>query len=295
MIRRLSPVAAQVLKVLPRKRLSWCLGQLAEVGAPPQLLDVLVEQFIETFHVDMREVADEGPFHSFDAFFTRRLREGARPVDPTPGAIVSPADGRLEAFGEVSGSLKLQIKGHEYGIEALLNGISDPTPYRGGQFAVIYLSPRDYHRVHAPVSGRIIEVVHIPGTLFPVNTIGVSHIKGLFARNERVAFVHDCEPGPVCSLMVGAIGVGRITTPFAQLETNRGPRLAEPMVHDCSERVRKGDELGVFHLGSTVILILSRSRASSLHWCQPMGAQLRVGEALSIPTSQNATEGAPSA
>lgn len=282
MIRNLAPVAAQLLKVMPRKRLSWCLGQLAEVGAPTPVLDALVAQFVDTFEVDLSEVAQTGPYGTFDAFFTRKLREGTRPIDPRPESLVSPADGRLEDFGEIDDDLSLVIKNHRYNLMQLLEGVAQPEQYRGGKFAVIYLSPRDYHRVHAPVEGKLIDVVHVPGTLFPVNAIGVSHIKGLFGRNERVAFVQDTQNGRVCSLMVGAIGVGRITTKHASLVTNRGSSPAKPVRYESDANVSKGEELGVFHLGSTVILILSRTQASGLQWLQPMRAQVRMGEALSL-------------
>lgn len=292
MIRSLSPVAALLLKAMPRKHLSWCLGRLADVGAPGALLDPLVAQYIRVFDVDMSEVDETGQFANFDAFFTRKLRQGTRPIDSSEKVIVSPADGRLEDYGEITEDLVLSAKGRRYRVEELLAGVGDLGPYRGGQFGTIYLSPRDYHRVHAPIDGTVEKIVHIPGTLFPVNSIGVTHVHKLFARNERVAFVHSSAEGPLCSLMIGAIGVGRITTSLGPLQTNRGVAPSRPKTHACEARLNKGDELGVFHLGSTVILFLSRKRASGLQWLQPMGAQLRMGQALLGPIPPNREEGA---
>ena len=160
----------------------------------------------------------------FNAFFTRRLREGARPVAGGDGVVVSPSDSRLSAIGPVPPDGRLeQVKGSTYTIEALLGSAEDAAPFRRGAHATLYLSPAMYHRVHAPVDGRVVAWRYMPGRLFPVNGAGVRSVPGLFTRNERVALFMDTEAhGPVAVVLVGAANVGRMSLAFADLVTNRG-------------------------------------------------------------------------
>jgi phosphatidylserine decarboxylase len=251
-----SRLAAQTVRALPRKRLSRALGRLASSRAPKPLVDAAVAAFVRAYGVDLSEVdTPPGGFRSFDEFFTRRLREGSRVVDPDPKALVSPADGRLEDIGEITASGRLAIKGHAYTAADLLGDSKAAKSYEGGRYFVVYLSPRDYHRVHAPVSGSVRAVRYIPGTLFPVNRIG-RYIPNLFARNERLAILQDSVVhGAVTTIMVGAIGVGRIGLSFDDVETNRGDEPGLRRYGDAGIAVHRGEELGVFHMGSTAIVM----------------------------------------
>ena len=258
------------------------MGRLARVGVPKRVLRMAVSAYCKAYDVDLAdyEVPKAG-FDTFDAFFTRTLKPGLRPMDPEPDALVSPADGRVEDAGMIEVGSTLRVKGHTYSVGELLADRWAGSLYAGGQFAVIYLSPRDYHRVHAPVDGRVRTVRHVPGTLFPVNEIGVRYVPRLFARNERVV-IEQATPrhGPITTVMVGAIGVGRISVAFDDaLITNSGHAYGESIyaAHDAPE-LRRGDELGTFHLGSTVIVFTGPG--SGLGLVKRPGQRIRMGEAL---------------
>jgi phosphatidylserine decarboxylase len=277
-----SRVAATSLSVLPRKGLSRALGRAARVSAPQPLLRAGIRAYCLAYKVDLDEYeVPEAGFETFDAFFTRRLKAGTRPLDPDPNALLSPADGRLEDAGVIEVGSTLRIKGRSYDVAELLSDRLASSLYAGGQFAVVYLSPRDYHRVHAPVSGEVRILRHVDGTLFPVNAIGLKHVPHLFARNERVVVEQSTERhGPIATVMVGAIGVGRISMSFdAELVTNNGTAHSErAFVEGEGPRLERGGELGTFHLGSTVIVFAGPSARARL--VKRPGDHVRVGEAL---------------
>src|SRR5262249_53501462 len=164
--------AAQILRVLPREGITRVMGRLADARLHPAVADAVVGLYVRAYKVDLAEtVPPAGSFSSFDAFFTRPLREGVRPTCADPDAIVSPADGRLEDAGPVHAGGRLQIKGRAYAVADLVGDPAEVARYEGGQFAIVYLSPRDYHRVHAPVAGKVGLVRSMPGDYFPVNSI----------------------------------------------------------------------------------------------------------------------------
>ncbi|MFW6051191.1 MAG: archaetidylserine decarboxylase [Myxococcota bacterium] len=269
------------MRILPRKRLSRVLGRVADLHGPQALVDGAVRAFSRVYGVDLSEAqVPEGGFSSFDAFFTRRLRPGARPVDPDPTAVVSPADGRVEDRGGVDPHARLRVKGRTYSVAELLGDADAALRYAGGHFFIVYLSPRDYHRVHAPVSGAVELVRHVPGTLWPVNAIGLEHVPNLFARNERVAVLQRSEHhGAVTTVLVGAMGVGRIGLSFDDLRTNAGQTIAPLRRYAGAEpELDRGAELGVFHLGSTVIVFLERGVGVRFH--KAPGDVVRMGEAV---------------
>ncbi|WP_437684248.1 archaetidylserine decarboxylase [Sorangium sp. So ce131] len=219
----------------------------------------MVKLYALAYRVDMDAAeVPTSPYESFDAFFTRKLREGVRPVCSDPGAITSPADGRVAALGPVTEGGRLTIKGQPYRVEDLVGDPADAARYDGGQFAVTYLSPRDYHRVHAPIAGKVSVIRSMPGELYPVNAIGERHVPGLFARNRRVAIAIDTErQGRVTVVMVGAMIVGRITVSAVE---GRDVPLG---VHTISPAlpVACGEEIGKFHLGSTTVMFVERGAA----------------------------------
>lgn len=255
---------------------------MARISAPIPLLRQGIRAYCLAYKVDLAEYeVPEAGFETFDAFFTRRLKPGARPLDSDPGALLSPADGRLEDAGVIDANATLRVKGRDYKVHELLDDRRAQSVYAGGQFAIIYLSPRDYHRVHAPTTGDVRLVRHVDGTLFPVNAIGLQHVPRLFAVNERVV-VEQSSPahGPVATVMVGAIGVGRISLSFdADLVTNDGKSYPEQsFAAGAGPRLTRGGELGTFHLGSTVIVFLSPSVNAEL--APRPGDHVRMGEAL---------------
>ena len=254
-----SLVAATSLRVLPRKQLSRMLGRLARVAAPVPVMHTAMRAYCRAYDVDLSECeVPVGGFASFDAFFTRRLRSGARALDPDPLTVLSPSDGRVEDLGVVEPGATIRVKGRPYDVGELVGDPSAGPEFEGGRFAVIYLSPRDYHRVHAPVTGPVTAVRYVPGTLFPVNALGVRYVPKLLARNERVA-IHQrsAEHGRVVTVMVGAVGVGRIGLSFDDtVITNDGRAPGLRVYSDHPPQLERGDELGVFHLGSTVVLLL---------------------------------------
>ena len=276
-----SRAAAAALSVLPRKTMSRALGELSRLRAPGSGLDWLISLYCRAYEVDLADYElPVGGFETFDAFFTRRLRVNARPLDPDPNAALSPADGRVEGCGPIDEAGKLRIKGSDYTVAELLGSDEAVERFRGGQFCVVYLSPRDYHRVHTPLSGPVSKCQHVKGTLYPVNEIGVAHVPQLFARNERVAVHQESEAGPVCTVLVGAIGVGHITLSFEpEMATNRGETLAERTYPQGRGPVlARGDEMGIFHLGSTVIVFLGAQERWEL--AVRLGDVIKMGEAL---------------
>lgn len=267
--------AAQLIRVLPRTQITRAVGRLCEAELPPVVSDAVVGVYARAYKVAMDESArPEGAFESFDAFFTRRLRAGARPECADASAVVSPSDGQIVALGGVTAGGRLQIKGQAYRVAELVGDEAEAARYEGGQFAVVYLSPRDYHRVHAPAAGKVTLVRSMPGELYPVNSIGERHVPSLFSRNRRVAIVIDTPAsGRVTVVMVGAMIVGRITVMAVEgRDVPLGTHRIEPALE-----VERGDEIGVFHLGSTAVLFVEKG--ASPPWTVGLGRVL-LGEPL---------------
>lgn len=266
--------AAQILRVLPRTRITRVVGRLCDAQLHPRVANAVVNLYVRAYRVDLDDsVAPEGAFPSFDAFFTRSLREGARPIHTGEQAIVSPADGRLEDLGPVTAGGRLTIKGRDYAVADLVGDPAEVPRYEGGQYAIVYLSPRDYHRVHAPVAGKVTRVRSLPGDLYPVNSIGERHVPSLFSTNRRVAIVIDTEKqGRVTVVMVGAMIVGRITVSAVPgHDVPLGNHVIEP-----PQIVERGAEIGVFHLGSTAVVFVEKGAAPP--WRMPSSPRVRVGE-----------------
>lgn len=244
--------AAQILRALPRVKISRAVGRLCDRELAQPVARPLFQAYSRAFGVNLEEAESSlGSYASFDAFFTRTLRPGARRV--SADAVVSPADGRLSVSGRIDAGARLFAKGQAYDVAELTADPSAAQRYTGGEFAVVYLAPGDYHRVHAPVTGDVEFARGIPGDLYPVNRIGEKHVPRLFVRNSRVAIAIKTQGfGTVTVVMVGAVIVGRMTV----------SGLDEPDVPPGEHRfnparaVAKGDEIGIFHLGSTVVLLL---------------------------------------
>jgi phosphatidylserine decarboxylase len=273
------------LRAISRPRLSRAASWLADCRLPGPLLRPLIRGYVRAYGVDLAEAAEPvEAFATFNEFFTRRLREGARMVDGAPGAVVSPSDSRLSAIGAVPADGMIeQVKGHTYSLRALLGG-PEADEFTQGAHATLYLSPAMYHRVHSPVRGRIRCWRYLPGRLYPVNPLSVRLVKGVFVLNERIAIVIDTDDlGPVAVVMVGATNVGRMTLAFDSLETNAG--LPATAVRPAAPPpVERGQELGAFNLGSTVVLLIGK--AGGLLPQAKAGGLVKMGQALWVPGSQ---------
>jgi phosphatidylserine decarboxylase len=270
-------VAFQYL--LPQHGLSALMYRVARWRWPP-FKDALIGWFVRRYRVDMSLAAESDPrvYPSFNAFFTRSLKPGARPIAADPTALLCPADGILSQMGELRDGALLQAKGHSYTALDLLGGDARAAAsFAGGAYVTIYLSPRDYHRVHMPLSGNLAAMTHVRGRLFSVNAVTARAVPGLFARNERVVCHFDTQIGPMAVILVGAIFVGSMETVWAGQVTpspRDGARTTPGAV-----RLGRGEEMGRFNMGSTVILLLPPG-AVKLDPGIAAGDSLCVGQAL---------------
>lgn len=260
--------AAQLIRAMPRVPISRVVGRLCDQPLPGPVSALVQRVYCAAFSVDLSEAKEAGPYPSFDAFFTRSLREGARPISTAP--VVSPADGMLSVSGDVDAG-HIRVKQQNYDVAELLGSGVDAARFVGGAFCVVYLSPRDYHRVHSPVDGTVSLVRGIGGDLYPVNSIGERHVSGLFVRNNRVVvFIDTPKLGRVAVVLVGATIVGRISVSMI-------PEPAVPAGDTVLPALplARGGELGMFHLGSTAVVLFERGSVLT----REVGP-VRMGEAL---------------
>ena len=272
--------------LLPHHLLSRLIGCAAECRAT-WFKSRLIAWFARRYQVDMREAAveDLNAYEHFNAFFTRALKEGARPLDTTPGAILCPADGAISQLGKIEHGRIFQAKGHSYSVLELLGGDAERTaPFMGGDFATVYLSPKDYHRVHMPLAGTLKEMVYVPGRLFSVNQTTAENVPELFARNERVVCLFDTERGPMAVVLVGAMIVASIETVWAGLVTPPRRELKNVRYDQPQGPIQldKGAEIGRFKLGSTAIVLFGPEQ---VQWAASLGetSPVRMGQQLALP------------
>ncbi|TXI93886.1 MAG: phosphatidylserine decarboxylase [Burkholderiaceae bacterium] len=241
----------------------------------------LINWFVKKYNVDMSEAAnpDTSSYRSFNGFFTRPLRSGVRPI--ADAAYVCPVDGAMSEFGDIKADQVFQAKGHSFSTTALVGGDAElAKKYQDGQFANIYLSPRDYHRIHMPCDGRLKRMIYVPGELFSVNPTTARGVPGLFARNERVVCVFDSPAGEFVLVLVGATIVGSMQTAWHGIVNP--PRSKEVREWDYSAqdiRLKKGEEMGRFLLGSTVVMLFqAQSMQFNASW-RPTG-KVKLGEVM---------------
>nr|WP_211200953.1 MULTISPECIES: archaetidylserine decarboxylase [unclassified Pseudoalteromonas] len=255
---------------LPKHAVSRLVGKLAaaEAGA---LTTKLIKLFIKQYKIDMSEALHEDPAHykTFNEFFTRPLKPGIRPLAEDSDILAHPVDGAISQLGDVVDGQIIQAKGHNYSLQTLLGGKEeDVAPYVGGKFATIYLAPKDYHRIHMPVDGTLRKMIYVPGDLFSVNPLTAQNVPNLFARNERVVAIFDTEIGPLSMVLVGATIVASIETIWAGTVTPPAGRdvftWTYPAEGDNAITLKKGEEMGRFKLGSTVILAWGANKAEFL-------------------------------
>ena len=267
--------------VLPQHALSRLLGALADCRQR-HLKQLLIQAFVAAYDVDISEAVGEGTDHyaSFNDFFTRRLLPGTRPIAAAPGQIASPADGTVSQAGAIRNGRLVQAKGHEYAIADLLGDADFASLFTagtGGTFATIYLAPHNYHRVHAPCDARLASTLEVPGRLFSVNSATERHVRGLFARNERLVLHLEADFGPCALVLVGAMIVGRIVVawPDGPASPYRRRRLRTP----SGVVFQRGEEVGAFLLGSTVVALFPPG-AAELAGHIKAGAPIKMGELL---------------
>ncbi|HSX21103.1 MAG TPA: archaetidylserine decarboxylase [Gammaproteobacteria bacterium] len=244
--------------LLPHKIVS----KIADLSANCEVTwikNFLINYFIQRYAVKMHEAIQEDPFAytSYNKFFTRQLKPQFRPIDSNPLAIISPADGALAQFGKITENQIMQAKGHTYSVQDLLANDSNASHFINGTFATVYLAPKDYHRVHMPLGGRLIKMIYVPGKLFSVNTHAADNIPNVFARNERVVAIFETSAGPMAIVLVGAMIVGSIETVWAGKITPPHSKKIRSEQYDkvAPIVIGKGEEMGLFKLGSTVITL----------------------------------------
>jgi phosphatidylserine decarboxylase len=245
----------------------------------------LIGQIVRRYQVDMSQAVQTDPFayQHFNAFFTRKLRPDARRADPDPAALVSPADGRISQAGRIVDGRIFQAKGQEYTAAELLGDEVAAAPYRNGRFATIYLSPRDYHRVHMPLAGTLKETVHVPGRIFSVAPFAVEAIPRLFARNERLVCHFEGEHGPFAVVMVGAILVSSVATVWDGLVIPPyAPSIRRKSFAGQNIALERFAEMARFNMGSTVIVLLPDGMAEldALQPQQVVNVGQRIGHRL---------------
>ncbi|MCS5560771.1 MAG: archaetidylserine decarboxylase, partial [Marinobacter nauticus] len=246
--------------VTPQLAVSRLAGRLADSESTPALKNRVIKWFIGRYGVNMSEAAepDFTAYPTFNAFFTRALKPGARTIDPAPETLTSPVDGAISQIGQISTDRVFQAKGQSFSLTELLGGDDERAePFREGEFATIYLSPKDYHRIHMPMAGTLKEMVYVPGKLFSVNPVTAENVPNLFARNERVACLFDTEAGPMAMVLVGAMIVGSVETTWAGVVAPNSGKVMQWQYHgDDAVTFEKGQEMGRFRLGSTVVLVM---------------------------------------
>jgi phosphatidylserine decarboxylase len=274
--------------MLPHHAVSRLAGTLASSEAGT-VKNLLIRRFIDAYDVDMGEAARGiEQYRSFNDFFTRELKPGARPLANAEEHILSPADGAISQIGRIEEGRIFQAKTRDFTASQLLGGDEDAARlFEGGSFATIYLSPRDYHRVHMPAAGRLTSATYVPGDLFSVNQVTAENVDGLFARNERLACLFDGPDGCFASVMVGAMIVAGIETVWSGLEETHSPKLKRTDFSGRAHRFAAGDEMGRFILGSTVVLLFEPGRVDWLDRFKA-GDSVRMGEALGRRLQPNA-------
>jgi len=264
--------------IVPQHLLSRFVGKIADCQTP-WVKNTFIKWFAKKYQINMTEAREEIPtnYPSFNAFFTRELKDGARTIDMDSAHIASPADGAISQLGKIEHGRIFQAKGRGYGLATLLGGDQERAKsFIDGEFATIYLSPRDYHRVHMPVKGTLTHTTYVPGDLFSVNQTTAEGVDQLFARNERLVAYFDTEYGPMAMVLVGAMIVAGIETVWSGQEapalkrpvhTSFSPTSPEPIT------LEKGEEMGRFKLGSTVVLLFGKEQIS---WAEELAAESPV-------------------
>ena len=269
-------------KVIPKGMISRFFGYITRLRIHQYILAIIINWYCKKFGVKKDEILHPpGGFKTFDDFFTRKLKEGARRIDSSADAVISPVDARISYFGRINKKSIIQAKGIEYSLEALVPS-AKAKEFIDGDFITLYLSPADYHHIHSPVDGNITGFFNIPGKLFSVQEFMVNGLRGLFSKNERVISYIKTGRGLVAVCKVGAMNVGRITLSYAGVVTNRTFRHRNEFFYPekFCPHIIKGESIGTFHLGSTVILLFQKDmiKFEKLE----IGKTVRLGQRIAV-------------
>jgi phosphatidylserine decarboxylase len=268
---------------LPHRLMSSLARRLA-YSRNPAIKQWLIDTVTRKFNVDLNEAAEPDPraYPSFNAFFTRALKPGARLPEADPRALLMPADGHISQCGDIVDGRIFQAKGQSFTAAELLGDEAAAAPFVDGVFATVYLSPRDYHRVHMPWAGTLRETVHVPGRLFSVGTDAVKSVPRLFARNERLVCHFDTDFGPMCQVMVGALLVSGVETVWSGVEIPAyGDRIARKDYRGQNITLDRFAEMARFNYGSTVIVLLPKGVAKLMDILKPE-TPVRLGQPLAL-------------
>ncbi len=266
-----------LVRLLPKAALSRAVGMATRAPAPPALHRLAMRAFSNVYGVDLAE-AEHGPdgYKTFSEFFARRLKPGQRPLDLDESAVISPVDGTVSQAGYSEHGECLQAKGISFPLHKLLGSAEAAAPFRGGAYVTLYLAPRDYHRIHAPLGGTVTGYSYLPGLFWPVNPVSVRAVEALFCVNERLVTLMETAAGPCAVVKVGATCVSRIKAAYDDVTTHLGQPI-QMHHYQPPMPVKKGDELGAFEMGSTVILLFAKGRARWEPSLVPE-ARVRMGE-----------------
>lgn len=270
---------------LPKRAITQLMGRLANLEGG-SLTTAVIRWFIQRYQVNMNEAlnADPASYRTFNEFFTRELKPGARPL--AQADLICPVDGAVSQLGGIAGDQVFQAKGHSYSTRALIGGDQAlAQKFQDGHFATIYLSPRDYHRIHMPCAGKLLRMIYIPGDLFSVNPTTARAVPGLFARNERVVCEFEGDFGPFVMVLVGATVVGSMATAWHGIVNP--PRIGQIKTWNYQNQnicLNQGDEMGRFLLGSTIVLLTPKSKLQFNRTWQASTA-VKLGEAMAIHLS----------
>lgn len=283
MLKKIIDISFIILQIILPKHLLSRMIAIAADSEIPFVKKILIHLAIDAFNINIDEAISEKPsdYINFNDFFMRQLKAGARTVNIDPNKLASPCDGEVSQCGKIEKDLLIQAKGKYFDLKTLLGGDENlAKQFINGHFATIYLSPKDYHRVHMPCDGQLKQSIYVPGELFSVNKTTAEHIQGLFARNERLVTIFESPKGPMASIMVGAMLVAGIETVWAGQVVP--PKTAiTTFSGDKAEKIKlaKGDEMGRFKFGSTVILLFPEN---TMEWNDDFvsGKVVRMGEAI---------------
>ncbi len=266
--------------ILPHHWLSGIMSRLTHCRIP-WFKNAFIRLIVRLYGVNLAEAKSQNldDYASFNDFFTRELKPGARPIDPAIDAVVSPADGVVSQANDINGDRIIQAKGMDFSAIDLLGGDDKlAAAFKDGVFTTIYLSPKDYHRLHMPLTGTLTGMTHIPGRLFSVNAATAESVPGLFARNERVACFFDTEAGPMALVLVGAIFVSSVETVWHGVVTPpTASTIRQWQYQDKNIVLKKGEEMGRFNMGSTIIVLFGKDKVA---WEKNLtaGKPVRLGE-----------------
>jgi len=268
-----------LFKILPKGLLSRLFGYITRIPVPWRALSPIINWYKKKYGVRDEYITPDNGFRNFNEFFTRGIREGVHVIDRSKGSIISPVDARVDMFGKIEGSTILQAKGVDYSLYDLVPSNS-AKKYFNGNYVTLYLSPGDYHRIHSPVSGKITGYFVIPGKLYTVQEFMVRGLTGLFSINERIITYIDTVKGSAAVCKIGAMNVGRMSLSYEDIFTNGFFKKKKEVLYpgDCYKTIGKGDELGVFNLGSTVVLLFEKGMMEFENITPSM--KIRVGDKL---------------